>query len=137
MFKRIFFFEENREVLLLQKAKDSTRRYKFDYIFSDYENNILIANSIKNIITNLIHNEKNLCFFTFGEEKLGKIVILKLGKTKFLFGNSNKIFHDSFFRYTVDIIEKVLRKEFTFDNILIDIVKVANEKFVLDYVKFY
>jgi hypothetical protein len=117
-------------VLLLQKGKESLRRFNFDYIFSDYENNILIANSIKNMIAS---NEKNLCFLTFGEEKLGKFY-LKTGKTKFLFGNPNKIHSDSFFKHVFDIIQNILRQDFAFDNILIDIIKIANEKFILDYV---
>ena len=72
MFKRVFFFEENREVLLLQKGEESLSKYKYDYIFSDYENTLLISSSIKSTICNYIRNERNLCFFTFGEEKLGK-----------------------------------------------------------------
>jgi hypothetical protein len=127
MYKRVFFFEENREVLLLQTDRGSHRRYKFDYIFSDYENNILIANSIKTLVQNSVLNEKNLCFFTFGGEGLGK--------TRFLFGNGNKIQSDSFFKYVYDILEKILKKEFTFDNILIDIIKISNERFVMDYVR--
>ena len=70
--RRVFFFEENREVLLLQKGSESLLKYKYDYIFSDYENTLLIASSIKSTVTNLLKNEKNICFFTFGEEKLGK-----------------------------------------------------------------
>lgn len=73
MYKRVFFFEENREVLLLQRGTESLLKYKYDYIFSDYENTLLIASSIKSSISNLIRNEKNICFFSFGEEKLGNI----------------------------------------------------------------
>lgn len=69
--KRVFFFEENREDLLLQKGTESLKKYKYDYIFSDYENTVLIASSIKSTVANLIRNEKNLCFFAFGEENLG------------------------------------------------------------------
>jgi hypothetical protein len=71
MDKRVFFFEENREVLLLQKGSESLMKYKYDYIFSDYENTLLISTSIRSSISNLIRNEKNLCFFSLGEEKLG------------------------------------------------------------------
>ena len=71
LFKRVFFFEENREVLLLQKGEESLSKYKYDYIFSDYENTLLVSSSIKSTISNLIRNEKNLCFFAFGEEMLG------------------------------------------------------------------
>ena len=60
----------------------------------------------------------------------------KIGKTKFLFGNNSRISTDSFFKHTYDIIENILRQEFLFDNILIDIVKISNEKFILDYVNF-
>jgi len=71
--KRVFFFEENRQVLLLQKGYQCLMKYKYDYIFSDYDNTLLIANSIKSTVTNLLRNEKNLSFITFGEEKLGKL----------------------------------------------------------------
>lgn len=72
---RVFFFEENREVLVLEKRAEILLKYKFDYIFSDFENSSLIASSIKMTISNLISNEKNLTFFSFGEEKLGKFVL--------------------------------------------------------------
>jgi hypothetical protein len=136
LFKRVFFFEDNREVLLLQKGNENIRKYKFDYIFSDYENNILIANSINNMISNMILNQKNVSFLTFGEEKLGTYSHNPLGKTKFFFGKSGKVSHDSFFKYTYDTIVKILSEEFAFDNLLIDIIKINKEKFVLDYVTF-
>jgi hypothetical protein len=72
MYRRVFFFEENREVLFLQKDGESLSNFKFDYIFSDYENTLLISSSIRSTILNLIRNDKNICFLTFGEEKLGK-----------------------------------------------------------------
>jgi hypothetical protein len=118
---------------LLQKGSESLRRYKYDYIFSEYENTTLIANSIKGIISNQINNDKNICFLTFGEEKLGKQRI-NLGKTRFLFGNNLRITNDSFFKYMYDNIEKQLNQEYAYDNILIDIVKITGERFVLDYV---
>lgn len=71
--RRVFFFEENREDLLLQRGAENLLKYKYDYIFSDYENTLLITSSIKMTISNLIRNEKNLTFFSFGEEKLGKL----------------------------------------------------------------
>jgi hypothetical protein len=77
---RVFFFEENREVLVLEKRAEILLKYKFDYIFSDFENTSLIASSIKMTISNLISNEKNLTFFSFGEEKLGNSNFFKFKK---------------------------------------------------------
>jgi hypothetical protein len=75
MQKRVFFFEENREVLLLQNGDENLMKYKYDYIFSDYENTLLISSSIRSTISNLIRMDKNLLFFSFGEERLGKSFI--------------------------------------------------------------
>jgi hypothetical protein len=71
--KRVYFFEENREVLLQQNGTETIKKYKFDYIFSDYENTLLISNSITSMIQYHISNQKNVCFFTFGEDNLCKI----------------------------------------------------------------
>lgn len=90
MYKRVYFFEENREVLFLQKGSESVSNFKCDYIFSDYENTLLISSSIKSTVTNLIRNERNLCFFAFGEEKIGKF--------------HNKTFINSIYLYTVFIL---------------------------------
>jgi hypothetical protein len=69
--KRVFWFEENREVLYMQKGEEKLLNYRYDYVFSDFDPNNLICSSIKSTVTNLLRNEKNLCFLTFGEEKLG------------------------------------------------------------------
>ncbi len=51
-----------------------------------------------------------------------------------MFGSNHKVTRDSFFKYTVDTILSVMNEEVPFDNILIDIFRVSNEKFTLDYV---
>jgi hypothetical protein len=51
-----------------------------------------------------------------------------------MFGPNRKITQNSFFKQTYDIIVKILKNEFEFDNILIDAFKITNEKFVMDYV---
>ena len=43
---------------------------------------------------------------------------------------------ESFFKYTMDNVISVMSKEVPFDNILIDIFRVSNEKFTLDYVNY-
>ena len=63
-----------------------------------------------------------------------KINFYFLGKSKFLFGSNHKVTRDTFFKYTVDTIISVMNEEVPFDNILIDIFRVSNEKFTLDYV---
>jgi hypothetical protein len=63
------------------------------------------------------------------------INIYLIGKTNFLLGSSCKISRDSFFRYITENIISLMSQEIVFDNILIDIFKVSNEKFILDYVK--
>lgn len=126
--KRVFFFEENRENLLLQKEEENGS-YKYDYIFSDYDNALLIASTLNPVITQLIKNERNLLFLTLGETGLGM--------TKFLFGHStgNLINKDSYFNYAYQQILKDMKTYFPFDNILIEIYKISNEKFILDYVR--
>jgi hypothetical protein len=54
-----------------------------------------------------------------------------------MFGPNRKITHNSFFKQTYDIIAKILKNEFEYDNILIDAFKITNEKFVMDYVNNY
>ena len=45
--------------------------YKYDYIFSDCDNNYLIANSLSSMIYQLVQNQKNILFLTLGQNDLG------------------------------------------------------------------
>ena len=51
-----------------------------------------------------------------------------------MFGSNKTVTRDSFFKITFDTVFNIMKKKFYFDNILIDVFKVTNEKFVLDYV---
>lgn len=130
---RIFFFDENRENLFYQETKENNTntqiQYKFDYIFSHYDNTMLISRSINLMLANLIENEKNVLFITFGENNLGA--------TKFFLGSNqgNLLNNESFFSFAYQTILQTMNKNYQYDNILIEIYKIANEKFIVDYVK--
>ena len=51
-----------------------------------------------------------------------------------MFGSKSTIKKDSFLQYTFDIILSVMRNEFNFDNILIDTLKISDEKFIVENV---
>lgn len=105
--------------------------YKYDYIFSDYDNTLLMSNTIDSILSALIENEKNITFITLGESNLGT--------TKFLFGPShgNLLNSNSFFNYSIQTILQTMGNNFKYDNVLIEIYKIANEKFTVDYVRHF
>lgn len=105
--------------------------YKYDYIFSDYDNTLLMSNTIDSILSALIENEKNITFITLGESNLGT--------TKFLFGPShgNLLNNNSFFNYSIQTILQTMSSNFKYDNVLIEIYKIANEKFTVDYVRHF
>ena len=90
---------------------------------------MLISHSINSILSQLIDNEKNILFITFGERNLGV--------SNFIFGsnvnNDSFLGKDSFFNYTYQNIVASMDKSFPYDNILVEIYKITNEKFLLDY----
>lgn len=130
---RIFFIDENRENIFYQENQknnnDTQIQYKFDYIFSHYDNTTLISRSINLMLENLIDNNKNVLFITFGENNLGA--------TKFFLGSNqgNLLNNESFFSFAYQTILKTMSKNYQYDNFLIEIYKIANEKFIVDYVK--
>ena len=81
------------------------------------------------MLSNLIENEKNVLFITFGENNLGA--------TKFFLGSNqgNLLNNESFFSFAYQTILQTMNKNYQYDNILIEIYKIANEKFIVDYVK--
>ena len=85
---------------------------------------------IKPNIIELINSNKNLSFFSFGQEKLGQILV-KLGKTNFFFGKNKKFTSDSLFKYVSDIAFNGIQDN---DFIVFDVILISNEKYILDYV---
>ena len=150
--KRSLFFEENREVIYsnstttkntnntntpntnpkiipnttttdLSNTDNSNRKYKFDYIFSEYESTSIITEAIKyNIFNALKTNDKNVTFFSIGESE----------KSDFMFGMPNVFQHESFFCYCFDFIINLLQNKF--DIILIDYFKTHKDKYVIDLI---
>lgn len=148
---RNLFFEENREVIYTSNIKlniasiqspvirrssdiDSTarpyetgvkcRKYRFDYVFSEYETTYIISNAIKSHIYVSLKAEKNLSFYSFGDKY----------KSKFLFGYRNVFTYESFFKQSFDFIISMSKAEDRFDIILIDYYKTCNEKYIVDHV---
>ena len=125
--KEFFFFDETRETLFMN---NNPTQYKFDYVFADYENPLLVSNTFNSIITQIIESEEaNLLFVTFGEKSLQT--------KKFLFGSNSEclVTKDSFFDYVNATILKVMkqnRERCPFDTVSIEITKISQEKFIID-----
>ena len=92
--QKIFLFDENREVLTLNEKPYN--KYTYDYIFSDFENPMIISSTLNAFIYPLIEGEKNLLFMTVGQKNLGN----------FLFGSNQNFF----------LGNNLLFKLFTFSN---------------------
>ena len=54
--QKVFIFDENRETLTLNEKPYN--KYKYDYIFSDSENPMIISSTLNAIIYPLIEAEK-------------------------------------------------------------------------------
>lgn len=73
-----------------------------------------------------------------------KIILYKplksfyIGKTKFLFGNNlNHIENESIFIYVFNLVYSFLSENLEIKNILLDIYKISNEKYIIDQVNFF
>lgn len=129
----MFFPENNRQELNLVLKGSPLRSFKSDYIFNEYENTILVFCKIKPQIVESLNAGKNLSFFTFGEERLGKNPT-NWGKSSFFFGKNKKFTSDSIFKYSFDIAYQNISD---YDFIVFDIILVNKEKFLLDYVRIF
>jgi hypothetical protein len=130
IFKKAFLSEDDRQILNLQVKGNPVRNFKCDYIYNEYENTILMFCKLKPYIIELLNKDKNLSFFVFGQEKLGKFQF-KLGKTNFFFGKNKKFTNDSLFKYTLDVAIGIIKD---YDLIVFDVIMMSNEKFMIDYV---
>lgn len=51
-----------------------------------------------------------------------------------MLGSNSKLTQNSFFKHMYDVVSNILKREYVFDSILIDVFKITDEKFVLDHV---
>ena len=122
--KKVFFFEDNREILYLKEKPFN--KYKYDYIFSESENPMIISSTLNTFIYPLIEQEKNLIFLSIGKKNLNS--------SNFIFGsnNYNLLGADSLFNYTFKTIKQIM-KGINYDKILFELYKIVNDKFVVDF----
>ena len=81
------------------------------------------------MISQLINNQKNILFLTLGQNDLGS--------SKFLFGNlpKNLLGNDSFFNYSFQTICDIMNNNKQYENILVELFKITNNKFSIEYVR--
>ena len=122
--KKVFFFDENREILFLKQKPFN--QYKYDYIFSESENPMIISSTLNAFIYPLIEQEKNLLFLCIGKRNLIS--------SNFIFGNNqnNILGSDSFFNHSFKAIKQIM-KRISYDKILLELYKIVNDKFVVDF----
>ena len=122
--KKVFFFDENRETLFLKQKPFN--QYKYDYIFSESENHMIISSTLNAFIYPLIEQEKNLLFLCIGKRNLIS--------SNFIFGNNqnNILGSDSFFNHSFKAIKQIM-KRISYDKILLELYKIVNDKFVVDF----
>ena len=122
--KKVFFFDENRETLFLKQKPFN--QYKYDYIFSESENPMIISSTLNAFIYPLIEQEKNLLFLCIGKRNLIS--------SNFIFGNNqnNILGSDSFFNHSFKAIKQIM-KRISYDKILLELYKIVNDKFVVDF----
>ena len=122
--KKVFFFEENRETLLLKEKPFNN--YKYDYIFSESENPMIISSTLNTFIYPLIEQEKNIIFLCIGKKNLDS--------SNFIFGNNqyNLLGNDSLFNHSFKTIKHIM-KGISYDKILLELYKIVDDKFVVDF----
>ena len=122
--KKVFFFDENRETLFLKQKPFN--QYKYDYIFSESENPMIISSTLNAFIYPLIEQEKNLLFLCIGKRNLIA--------SNFIFGNNqnNILGSDSFFNHSFKAIKQIM-KRISYDKILLELYKIVKDKFVVDF----
>jgi hypothetical protein len=120
----VFFFDENRETLFLKQKPFN--KYKYDYIFSESENPMIISSTLNTFIYPLIEQEKNLLFLCIGKRNLIS--------SNFIFGNNqnNILGSDSLFNHSFKAIKEIM-KRISYDKILLELYKIVNDKFVVDF----
>lgn len=122
--QKVFLFDENRETLKLNEKPYN--QYKYDYIFSDSENPMIISTTLNAFIYPLIEAEKNITFMTIGQKGLNL--------SNFLFGSNQNFLlgYDSLFNYVFKAIKQMMIR-IKYDKILLELYKIINDKFVIDF----
>ena len=122
--KKVFFFEENREILFLKEKPFN--KYKYDYIFSESENPMIISSTLNTFIYPLIEQEKNIIFLSIGKKNLNS--------SNFIFGSNqyNLLGNDSLFNHSFKTIKQIM-KGIPYDKILLELYKIVNDKFEIDF----
>ena len=122
--QKVFLFDENRETLTLNE--NPYNQYKYDYIFSDSENPMIISTTLNAFIYPLIEAEKNITFMTIGQKGLSL--------SNFLFGSNQNFLlgYDSLFNYVFKAIKQMMIR-IKYDKILLELYKIINDKFVIDF----
>lgn len=122
--QKVFLFDENRETLILNEKPNN--QYKYDYIFSDSENPMIISTTLNAFIYPLIEAEKNITFMTIGQKGLNL--------SNFLFGSNQNFLlgYDSLFNYVFKAIKQMMIR-IKYDKILLELYKIINDKFVIDF----
>jgi hypothetical protein len=120
--QKVFLFDENRETLTLNEKPYN--QYKYDYIFSDSENPMIISTTLNAFIYPLIEAEKNITFMTIGQR----------GLSNFLFGSNQNFLlgYESLFNYVFKAIKQMMIR-IKYDKILLELYKIINDKFVIDF----
>lgn len=67
-----FLIEDAKKTFIYQRDQGKRKKFQLDYIFSENEDNLNTAKTIKKDLVKYLKNEKNLFFLSFGQEKLGK-----------------------------------------------------------------
>ena len=122
--KKVFFFDDICVTLFLKQKPFN--QYKYDYIFSESENPMIISSTLNAFIYPLIEQEKNLLFLCIGKRNLIS--------SNFIFGNNqnNILGSDSFFNHSFKAIKQIM-KRISYDKILLELYKIVNDKFVVDF----
>jgi hypothetical protein len=122
--QKVFIFDENREILTL--SEQPFNKYKYDYIFSDFENPMIISSTLNAIIYPLIEADKNILFLTVGQRGLNL--------SNFLFGSNRNVLlgRDSLFYYVFKAIKQMMIR-IKYDKILLELYKIVDDKFLIDF----
>ena len=122
--QKVFIFDENREILTL--SEQPFNKYKYDYIFSDSENPMIISSTLNAIIYPLIEADKNILFLTVGQRGLNL--------SNFLFGSNRNVLlgRDSLFYYVFKAIKQMMIR-IKYDKILLELYKIVDDKFLIDF----
>ena len=87
---------------------------------------MIISSTLNTFIYPLIEQEKNIIFLSIGKNNLNS--------SNFIFGNNqyNLLGNDSLFNHSFKTIKQIM-KGISYDKILLELYKIVNDKFVIDF----